>query len=377
MVAGPPSRDDETAWSDPASATTQAPAPRRSFGAFGRLHPPRYSAIWVATALLFAVSPLFASNSLTGSALLSMLPFASMLAIAAIGQTLVIQQRGLDLTVPGMILLTTVIVTQHAGSQHGALADSRLPVAILLVALACVASGLLSGLAITQFGITPLVATLGVNALLVGTVFQLTSGQATATSPAGLANFAAHKTLGIPNTALVAVIAVIVVAVLIRATVPGRRFVAVGASTAAARAAGIRVNAYLISTYVLASLAYGAAGILITGYTSTPGLSAGSTYLLPTIAAVVLGGTSLAGGTGSVVATAVGAVFLWQLQQVVTANGAAESIEFIIQGTIIALGMLLRNVPWRRVWSRLAARSAPPAVVQSAAIAGPTTEPDP
>ena len=127
---------------------------------------------------------------------------------------------------------------------------------------------------------------------------------------------------------------------------------------------------------LLFGLCCGAAGILITGYTSTPGLSAGSTYLLPTIAAVVRGGTSLAGGTGSVVATAVGAVFLWQLQQVVTANGAAESIEFIIQGTIIALGMLLRNVPWRRVWSRLAARSPPP-VVQSAAIAGPTTEPDP
>jgi ribose transport system permease protein len=374
MVAGPPSRDDETAWSDPASASTQARGPRGPSAVFGRLHPPRYSAIWFATALLFAVSPLFASNSLTGSALLSMLPFASMLAIAAIGQTLVIQQRGLDLTVPGMILLTTVIVTQHAGTQHGSLADSRLPVAILLVVVACVASGLLSGLAITQFGITPLVATLGVNALLIGTVYQLTSGQATDSSPAGLANFAAHKTLGIPNTALVAVIAVIVVAVLIRVTVPGRRFVAVGASTAAARAAGIRVNAYVISTYVLASLAYGAAGILITGYTSTPGLSAGSTYLLPTIAAVVLGGTSLAGGTGSVVATAVGAVFLWQLQQVVTANGAAESVEFIIQGTIIALGMLLRNVPWRRVWNRLAARSSPPAV--QSAIGAPTTEPD-
>jgi len=375
MVAGPPSRDDETAWSDPASATTQAPAPRRSSGVFERLHLPRYSAIWVATALLFAISPLLASNSLTGSALLSMLPFASLLAIAAIGQTLVIQQRGLDLTVPGMILLTTVIVTQHAGTQHGSGANALLPAAILLVVVACVASGLISGLAITQFGITPLVATLGVNALLIGTVYQLTGGQVTATSPSGLTNFAGGKTLGIPNTALVAVIAVIVVAVLIRATVPGRRFVAVGASTAAARAAGIRVTSYVIATYVLASLAYGAAGILFAGYFPTPGLDAGSTYLLPTIAAVVLGGTALAGGTGSVVATAVGALFLTQLQQVLTANGAAESVEFIIQGSIIALGMLLRNVPWRRLWARVAARSGPPAAIQSA-VAGPVTEQD-
>ena len=370
MVAGPPSRDDETAWSDPASATTQAPAPRRSFGVLERVHVPRYSAIWVATALLFAVSPLFASNSLSQSALLSMLPFASMLAVAAIGQTLVIQQRGLDLTVPGMILLTTVIVTVHTGGSNG-----RLPVAILLVVLACIASGVVSGLAITQFGITPLIATLGVNALLMGTVYEIASGQATASSPPGLASFAGQKTLGVPNTALVAAIAVIVVAVLIRVTIPGRRFVAVGASATATRAAGIRVTGYVIATYVLASLAYGIAGILIAGYFPTPGLGAGSTYLLPTIAAVVLGGTSLAGGTGSVVATAVGAVFLTQLGQVLTANGAAESVEFIIQGSIIALGMLLRNVPWHRLWARVTARPTPPAAVQSA-IAGPAAEQD-
>jgi ribose transport system permease protein len=90
---------------------------------------------------------------------------------------------------------------------------------------------------------------------------------------------------------------------------------------------------------------------------------------------VVLGGTSLAGGTGSVVATAVGALFLTQLQQVVTANGAGQSVEFIIQGSIIALGMLLRTVPWQRLWARLAARSPPPAAVQNP-ISASVTEQD-
>jgi len=343
--------------------------PRAAPALLARLHAPRYSAIWVATVLLFAISPLLASNSLTSGALLSMLPFAALLAIAAIGQTLVIQQRGLDLTVPGMILLTTVILTQHAAGL-----DSRLPVAILLVVLACVASGLVSGLAITQFGITPLVATLGVNGLLIGTVYQLTSGQATATSPAGLASFAASKTIGIPNTALIAAGTVIVVAALLRTTVLGRRFVAVGASPAAARAAGIRVNVYLIATYVLASLAYGFTGILFAGYFPTPGLNAGSDYLLPTIAAVVLGGTSLAGGTGSIVATAVGAVFLTQLQQVLTANGAALSVEFIIQGSIIAVGMLLREIPWRRLWAKAAAGAASAAPPTRGTLAGAGAE---
>ena len=114
-----------------------------------------------------------------------MLPFAAMLAIAAIGQTLVIQQRGLDLSVPGMILLSTIIVTQHAGGSNSA-AAGRDPARRRRLRRV----GLVSGLAITQFGITPLVATLGVNALLLGTVYQLTSGQATASSPPGLASFA-------------------------------------------------------------------------------------------------------------------------------------------------------------------------------------------
>ena len=88
----------------------------------------------------------------------------------------------------------------------------------------------------------------------------------------------------------------------------------------------------------------------------------------------MLGGTSLAGGTGSVVATAVGAVFLTQLQQILTANGAAESVDFIIQGSIIAAGMLLRNVPWRRIWTQIAAGATPgdgPSAAPAAAEAGP------
>ena len=114
----------------------------------------------------------------------------------------------------------------------------------------------------------------------------------------------------------------------------------------------------MLSTYIVASLAYGGAGILIAGFLRTPGIGAGNDYLLPTIAAVVLGGTSLAGGIGSVVATAGGALFLTQLEQVVLGIGAPASVQLIIQGSIIALGMAVRNVPWHARWGgsrRLAA----------------------
>src|SRR5713226_4987354 len=185
-----------------------------------QLRIPRYSAIWVATALLFAVSPLLASGSVSESALLSTLPFAAILAIAAIGQTLVVQQRGFDLSVGGVITLTTIIVTRFPNGN-----ESRLWGALGLVVLACAASGLVSGLAITWLGVTPLVATLGVNALLTGVVLQITNGASTSSAPPGLADFAIAKTLGIPNTVVVAVVAVVAVAVVIRTTVPGRLFV--------------------------------------------------------------------------------------------------------------------------------------------------------
>jgi ribose transport system permease protein len=341
----------------------QTPLPPWSgAGLRSRLRVPRFAAIWVATAVLFTLSPLVASSSVSRSALLSMLPFAAILAIAAIGQTLVIQQRGLDLSVPGMITLTTIIVTKIPNGH-----EDRLPKAFGLVLLACVASGLISGIAVTWLSITPLVATLGVNALLQGVVFQMTSGASTAAATPDLARFSLAKSAGIPNAVLIATAAILLVAGTIRATVVGRRFVAVGASPAAAHAAGVRVRAYKVATYVFASITYGVAGVLVAGFLGTPGIGAGNDYLLPTIAAVVLGGTSLVGGVGSVVATGVGALFLTQLEQVVRVRGAPASVQFVIQGSIIALGMAVGAVRWRRLTAFARGRRAARPLVAAAA----------
>jgi ribose transport system permease protein len=335
----------------PTTALPEPPAPLTGWGGGNlrtRVRMPRFSAIWIATAVLFAVSPLLASGSVSRSALLSMLPFAAILAIAGIGQTLVIQQRGLDLSVAGMITLSSILVTRIPDGH-----DDKLPKAIGVILLVCIASGLVSGLAVTWLSITPLVATLGVNALLLGVIFQITSGASTSAAPPGLASFSLDKTLGIPNALLIAIVSILIVAGIIRSTVVGRRFVAVGASPAAAHAAGVRVKAYQVATYVFASITYGAAGILVAGFLETPGIGAGNNYLLPTIAAVVLGGTSLVGGIGSVVATGGGALFLTQLDQVVRGMGYGTAVQFIIQGVIIALGMAVGAVQWQRVRARL------------------------
>jgi ribose transport system permease protein len=299
--------------------------------------------IWPATIVLFAISPLLARGSVEPSALVGMLPFAAILAVASIGQTLVVQQRGLDLSIPGAISIATVIIVNVPNGD-----DALLLPAFVLVLATCALAGLVSGLAVTRFGVTPLIATLGVNALLVGAVLQVTGGTARAIASPMLDALAFGKTLGIPNTVIVAVILLAAVSFVTRRTVAGRRFVASGASPRAAFAAGIRVRTYQVAAYVASGIFAGVAGIMLAGYLGTPGLLAGESYLLPTIAAVVLGGTSLAGGAGSVVATAAGALFLVQLQQVVLGMGAPASFQLIIQGSIIALGMAARRLDTRR-----------------------------
>jgi ribose transport system permease protein len=279
---------------------------------------------------------------------LPLISFASILAIAPIGQTPVIQQGGLDLTVPGAISLAAVLVTKYPAGDNALL----LPYAILAI-LSGVVSGLICGIAVTRFRVTPLVATLAVNALLYGVVLYITKGTSTHEVPSLLGDFAVGRVFGIPNLAFVALVAIVVVEVGVRATKYGRRFVAIGANQRAARAAGMRVVPYQIATYVVAGAFYALAGVLLAGYLGIPSLLVGNTYLLPTVTVVVLGGTSLLGGAGSVAATAVGAIFLSQLQQVTIGMGARTSAQFIIQAVIIALGMALRLVPWRQVFARL------------------------
>ncbi len=303
-----------------------------------------FAAIWVATALLFVVSPFIASGSLGHSALQGMLPFAGILAIAAIGQTLVIQQGGLDLSVPGIFSMGAVLVVTVPGGNDGSLIP-----ALLVVAAVGIAGGLVNGVAVTRFGITPLVATLGSNAIFIGVVLQATGGSIAFKATRNWQTFTADKVLGIPILAVVALIAVVVVALFIARTVWGRRFVLVGSSPLAARAAGLSVERYQLGAYAGAGLAYALAGALLSGYLQSPPLLPGNEYLLPTIAAVVLGGTALGGGRGSVIATAVGVLFLSQLEQVISALGAKKSIDYLIQGAIVALGMGLRNVPWNQI----------------------------
>lgn len=319
-------------------------------GRLRRLRVGEFTWVWFALALLFLASAVFAPAAVDVSSLKLMLPYASILAIAAVGQTLVIRQRAIDLSVPGILGLSAVVVC-GLGSNDG------LPLVwcLLITCAAMALIGLCSGVLVTRLGITPLVATLAMNALLIGAI-QSYSGDVPQPAPSSLSRFALGHFLGVPNTAIVALVIVVVAALMTNKTLAGRRFAAAGENSATSWVAGIDINRYQVATFMLAALCYGIAGILLAGYVQTAEPQAGNSYLLPVIAAVVVGGTPFTGGRGSVVATAAGALFLSQLDQVVLTLGAPTSVQLLIQSAAIAVATILRHfriAHVRRLWSRV------------------------
>jgi ribose transport system permease protein len=327
---------------------------------------PAFTVILCATLVLFLASWAFEPQSVSQSAINGMLPFAAVLAIAAIGQTLVIQQGGIDLSVPGMISLTVVIMTQYPAGD-----SQKLAVALLLAYGTALVAGFAAGFIVSRIGITAIVATLGLNALEYGSNLQISKGTTETTTPA-LQSFTSGSVLGIPTPVVVAIILTCLVAFVIKRTVVGRRFEAVGANASAARAAGLEPRGYQIGAYVGANLLYCSAGVLLAGIISAPSAFQGDSYLLPSVAAVVLGGTSLLGGPGSAVATAIGALFLSQLDQFVLTTGLSSAVQYLVQAAALAIGIAIYSVHWGPLKERIGAIFGG----RGAAPSGAAAEPD-
>ena len=291
------------------------------------------------TALLFLASPLIAPGSLSGSALSSMLPFAAILVIASLGQTLVITQGGIDLSVPGSMALAAVFVTK-VPEQTGIPIGVAVALGIAVGAL----GGLVIGVSVVKFEIPAFVATLAMNSILIGVVIAISKGFPGSAHPS-FSDFAVRSVGFVPILLIIAVVLAAATQWLRVKAVTGRRFMAVGASAPASYLLGIRTVAHQIGAYVAAGTLYALAGLLLAGYLRTPDILLGNPYQLSTIAAVVLGGCLLTGGVSNAAATAVAALFLTQLNQVVLAAGAGTAIQLLVQAVVLALAVVLRRVP--------------------------------
>jgi ribose transport system permease protein len=299
--------------------------------------------VLVSTAVLFALCATVAPTSVAPQTLSGMIPYAAILAIVGLGQMLVIQQAGIDLSVSGAVSLAAVIVTVYPTGDN-----SKLVPAIFIAVGASLAVGLLNGFLVGYLKLNPIIATLGTNSLLYGVVMGISQGIPRRTT-SHLEALVTSQTFGVPNSAFFALATLLAVVFFLRKTVTGRRFESIGASASVASISGLRVRSHQGLAYVSAQLLYTLAGILIAGVISEPNGFMGDAYLLPSVAVVVLGGTSLLGGRGLPTATVIAAVFLSQLDQFVLALGVSFALRTLVQAAALAIGVAIYTVDWSRL----------------------------
>lgn len=305
----------------------------------------RFAAIWIALAALLVLGAIIAPRSLLPNTILAIIPLAAFLTITAAGEAIVLMSRSIDLSIPAIITLSSTILLGVSGGR-----DEDIFVAVIAALAFAALIGLVNGLLVAVLKLNALIVTLAIAGITAGmTLWYRESLPQESRVPEMLADWGSSRVLGLNVSVWVAALLVIVLTVILRKTTVGRRFSAVGANPRSAWIVGIGVTGYQIAAFTVAGLLYGAAGILLSAFIRNPTLNVGDPYLLAPIAAAVLGGTAISGGIGSLVAVAGAALFLTHLGQMLKMLGLASSLQFIIQGAAIALGMTLAEFKLSRL----------------------------
>ena len=280
--------------------------------------------------LLFAVlRPGFINVDWGASILRQAIP----LAVLAACQTLTMLTGGIDLSVAAIASMTGFLVATLVGSVG---LGPALGVALLCAALA----GLVSGIGIGVFRVHPLIMTLGMSLIVVGlaNVWQVQRVQTGAGVPVELRSLGAGTFLGIlPNSLLLFAPLAAVVLIGLHRSGYGRLLYAIGDNPLAARLSGVRSWQVLIVLYVISAVLAGVAGFLYAGFTNTASVSLVETSLLPSVAAAVIGGTSILGGRGGYGGTIVGALILTVAGALLNALGFKEADKLILFGSIVVV----------------------------------------
>jgi ribose transport system permease protein len=297
----------------------------------------RFLPIWLAMGALLVVAELFAPNTLENTSWSYILPYMTILAIAALGQMLVIMQAGIDLSTAGVISLCgNVLVGVSVGSNHG------LAVGILACLGVGALVGLVNGILVGIVRLNPLIVTLAVGQIVLAWSSKYARENTVSLQvPDGLSSWAAEKLLGISAVFWTGAAIAVAIALALRYTTAGRRFQAVGANPRAAWMAGLRVRSHVVFAYTAAGVLYGVAAILLAGVRISIDPAFGASYLLAPIAAVVLAGAALSGGLASATSTWMAALALTFLTEMLLIFGLSAALQFIVFGAAIIVGMLV------------------------------------
>jgi ribose/xylose/arabinose/galactoside ABC-type transport system permease subunit len=297
----------------------------------------RYLSVWIALGLLIITALWIAPETLTPISLSAVLPLTSFLALAALGQMLVVMTGGIDLSTPGVMTLAAIMVVGVSGNN-----DERMPVAVASALGVSLLLGLVSGVLVGVLKLNPLIVTLAMGQIIYGgTLAYADIVPNEASVPPIFAEWINAPLLGLSNVEWTAIGASFLFVLVFRYTELGRKFQSVGANPHAAWILGLRVNGYVILAYMTAYLLYGLNGILLAGFLRSPSLVIGVPYLLGPIAAVVIGGASLNGGLANAISTMAAAFFLTLLNQMLRVLGLPTALQFAVFGIAIIGGMVI------------------------------------
>ena len=293
--------------------------------------------------LALVIAALFLPRLLSSNNVLQVLRQASIPGVIAIGVTFVVISGRLDLSVGSMLsLCSVVLITVH---------ESVSPVAGILAALAVgLAAGGVNGILVGYLGLNSLITTLGMLSLLQGIALVYTGGQnalIAAPSEAWFSVFGRGFLSGIPVPVIVLFVLGTVMSLLLTRTVFGRRVFAVGANPVAARHSAVPVRSVIFAAYLISGLMTACAAILLSSRVMAARLDSGSGYELTVLAGIILGGTSLLGGSGGIWRAIFGIVVLAFIQNALLLMGLPYYIQWLVTWTVI-IGAVSADVIGKR-----------------------------
>ncbi|MDY1812965.1 ribose ABC transporter permease [Klebsiella pneumoniae] len=318
--------------------TTQAVSGRRYFTKAWLMEQKSLIALLVLIAVVSTMSP----NFFTVNNLFNILQQTSVNAIMAVGMTLVILTSGIDLSVGSLLALTGAVAASIVGIEVNAL------VAVAAALALGAAIGAVTGVIVARGRVQAFIATLVMMLLLLrGVTMVYTNGSPINTGFSDNADlfgwFGIGRPLGIPTPVWIMAIVFLAAWYMLHHTRLGRYIYALGGNEAATRLSGISVNKVKIIVYALCGMLASLAGIIEVARLSSAQPTAGTGYELDAIAAVVLGGTSLAGGKGRIVGTLIGALILGFLNNGLNLLGVSSYYQMIVKAVVILLAVLVDN----------------------------------
>ncbi len=308
---------------------------------------------FIALIIIFGFFAIYSDSFLQTNNLIILTKQVAINAILGIGMTFVILTSGIDLSVGSIVGLAGIIAGGLINQglvlpMFGVVVYFSVWMVMILTLLAGMGIGLANGIIITRFNVTPFIATLGMLYIARGMALLYNNG---ATFPnlvgkeelgnTGFTELGAGRLLGLPYSIWIMVAMGIVAMFLTSKTPFGRQVYAIGGNERAARLSGVRVKTVTLLTYVISGFCAAMVGLIITSQLVSAHPATGETFELNAIAAVVLGGTSLAGGRGTILGTIIGAFVIGVLNNGMIIEGVSSFWQMVITGVVIILAVII------------------------------------